>query len=670
MSEEKKEELGKEEQSKITEEVNVAAEDTVDKGDVDQEQIVYETVNLSKDEEESTLEMEEKIHETDEDDMAKVQENGVKDASSETVSSTRKINPVYIGLFALLVVVAIIWKSGSLSFMDSKTNMPIAYAKEDALYLYDLKNEPYKVTEKLSDGGNYHYYYSAWGVECSEDAKVLYYCSHVQADGTFQLYRRGVDSTAGDGTLIGEHVIDYKVSKNGDACVYLTQDAQGKTNLYSYNGEKVLISEDIPLVQDAYFLSSDGKFVAYRKQVDQQTVNFYAKTIGKEGETLLGESLENTAYAKEADRVYFVISKGGSYSIYVYAFGGKAILIADKATAMELLANGKDLLYCTQTDTKIKCSDVIIDDTVQDNTDKTQQSKAVTADKNKTSKEIKNPLYAALKDQKWDSPMQNCYIWSDGKVIEVAKEVLNATVVQDESGYVLYSTIDVSSVNPVKISQIQSEEEARYIYFSSLSAAPRLTYLVKPGNTAAPVEKTNIDSQGFLVSSNKDKVAFQEIDAQTGNTKLFSATLGSNGTLSDYQEIAAGTQNASYTGKGGTLFYMTDFSGAMGRLNTFSNGETKSVSEKVSGFSVADDLDIAYFISNTNELTGNGTLQFVENGVVTDIDTEVFCMQYKGNGNLVYIKNYNIESGKGDLYYWNGKESKKLDEGITSIFIY
>ena len=46
------------------------------------------------------------------------------------------------------------------------------------------------------------------------------------------------------------------------------------------------------------------------------------------------------------------------------------------------------------------------------------------------------------------------------------------------------------------------------------------------------------------------------------------------------------------------------------------------------------------------------------------------CMQYKYNGKLAYLKNYDYTANKGDLYYYDGNESKEIDTGITAIFMY
>ena len=378
MSEEKKEELEQKEPSEVSEEM-VSIEESAE-----------------KDSEEDNTEPNIQPNEM---------ENAPQAILEEETAPRKKAKPAYTILLIALLALGLFWRGGMLPSGGNKVAMPVAYAKGDALYLYDLKNEPYQITDKLSAGGNYHYYYSAWGVNCTEDAKMLYYCSDVDKNGTFRLYRKELSSPEQEGVLIDEKVMDYQVSKNGEVCAYLVQDEQGGTNLTVYNGQKHLITKEIPLLQDAYLLSQNGKYIAYQKQVGQNEMNLYVNTIGTEGETLLGEGLQMTAFAKNADCIYYVVTKGKSYNIYTYSFGQKATLIAEKATAMELLENGKDLMYCTQSDSKIKCKDIIVNDTAQAEGEK---------------KASKNPLYTSLENQEWDSPMQNCYVWSDGKVTEVA----------------------------------------------------------------------------------------------------------------------------------------------------------------------------------------------------------------------------------------------------------
>ena len=66
---------------------------------------------------------------------------------------------IVIGLIALIAIVAYAWMNP----MGKAVDTGILYTKDDNLYYYDLKNAPYQVQEGLSNGGTYHYFYTAWG---------------------------------------------------------------------------------------------------------------------------------------------------------------------------------------------------------------------------------------------------------------------------------------------------------------------------------------------------------------------------------------------------------------------------------------------------------------------------------------------------------------------------
>ena len=80
--------------------------------------------------------------------------------------------------------------------------------------------------------------------------------------------------------------------------------------------------------------------------------------------------------------------------------------------------------------------------------------------------------------------------------------------------------------------------------------------------------------------------------------------------------------------------------------------------------------DAVYYVADADAATGNGELRAWDGKTETTIAKDVFAFQYKENGKLVYIGKYDVNAGVGDLYYYNGKEARKLDTGITAIFIY
>jgi hypothetical protein len=97
----------------------------------------------------------------------------------------------------------------------------VFYAKENDLYYYDMKNEPYLVQEDISAGGSYNYFYSAWGAGMVEEGDWAYYTANVDETGAADLYCRDMTDPAAQPILIDSDVVDYKASKDGSVVAYL-----------------------------------------------------------------------------------------------------------------------------------------------------------------------------------------------------------------------------------------------------------------------------------------------------------------------------------------------------------------------------------------------------------------------------------------------------------------
>lgn len=601
-------------------------------------------------------------------------------APKEAGAKEKPVKGMMIGLIIIVIGLLVCWK-GSLFSADKKADLPIAYAKDNALYMDDLKNEPYKVADGISSGGSYNYYYTAWGVNPSEDGKVAYYIKDVKTDGTFDLYKKSTDAKSQDNELVGKGVASYRISKDGSVCAYVKLDEEKGAVLYANSGKgEILLAEGIVMDEKAYDLDKDGSFVIFGKETTEGKMELCsAATSGGEVKTLT-KSLAQYILAAETGKVYFVGEKAGSYDIYEYTFGSEPKLIANKVTAMELMGNGKELFYCTQSAETIKTSDIIEDDLAKKDAavkkpDADNGTEGNKADYDKAMEEYnakatRDTMRSALKEDTMESPLQTCYIWSDGKAVEVGKDLLNAKAVEDKNDYVLISKIDTSHVEKIKLSAVHSIDEAKYMYFMSLSQAPKSLHLLKVGKKAAELERVNMVSDSLSIAPEQNRIVFTEVDTITGGTKLVTAALGGDGRVSDYADVAANAEKAVFCGKGDSLVYLTEYNNGMGKLNVFSGKEAVVLSEKVSGYRVSEDSNAVYYICDTNMNTGNGSLKMFADGKTTDLDSDVFAMQYKGNGKLVYMKNYDIASGKGDLYYWNGRETRLIDKGVSSIFIY
>ena len=124
---------------------------------------------------------------------------------------------IVIGLVALIAILAYAWMNP----MGQVADTGVLYTKDDNLYYYDLKNEPYLVQEGLSNGGTYHYFYTAWGAGVTEDGSCLFYSDDVDENGGFVLYRKDAKAAEAKAVQIDTDVYDYMASKDGKVAAYL-----------------------------------------------------------------------------------------------------------------------------------------------------------------------------------------------------------------------------------------------------------------------------------------------------------------------------------------------------------------------------------------------------------------------------------------------------------------
>lgn len=413
---------------------------------------------------------------------------------------------IVIGLIALIAIVAYAWMNP----MGKAVDTGILYTKDDNLYYYDLKNEPYQVQEGLSNGGTYHYFYTAWGASVTEDGSYLYFSDDIDENGAFVLYRRD--------------------AKNADA-----KAAQIDTDVYDYMASK------------------DGKVVAYLK---------------KSGET---------------------------YALCVY--DGKQVQRDEIRKAMK---NGEGF----------------------------------------------EPL------------LQECYVLTGGKSVRVAGDVVAAVGVDSKQTYVAgYKTKEFT---PMHLSVMDGGlDMVEYIYYMSLNYGGMEVFLADTTGKVNLLSGSQPQLDGLKLSENGKKAAYLDTDANTGDTILVEIELGKE----KAETVATNVQSFGYIGN--TLIYYFDYTEGVGTLGA---AGSKTTIANASGVQFTEDA--VYYVADADAATGNGELRAWDGKTETAIAKDVFAFQYKENGKLVYIGKYDVNAGVGDLYYYDGKKARKLDTGITAIFIY
>lgn len=573
---------------------------------------------------------------------------------------------IVLGLIVLFSLIAVAAKaiSGNTGY-EQRASFPVVYAKDNALYVMQPDQQPQQLTDQISNGGNYHYYYSAWGTAFSEAGDQLYYGVGLSEAGLMDLYSVDLEDAEAGGTLLAEQVFDYTLSNDGSVVAYLTEGENGY-DLSVYNGVAVAqVAEGLELVEGCYTLSPDGNYVVYQLPQTDGSNSLCVYGIHDGQETVLTEeALETYTMAEESNTVYYVLQQSDGYALYEYAYGNKPTMVAEGITYLEILPNGKDVLYCKTGEEKIPYSQILLDDVAQSDADLSANEEGY------EQKQQRDKLRELMEEGEGMDPiLQECYLWSAGEAVLLAKDVLSATGADSEQPYVVCYTLNTAEAEQVPLSQVTNEEEIVYYYYMQLaqSAKPQVLLADATGNTVL-LEGENVSATGVILCDNASKVAYFDVSLTDGTKTLMCADLTSSG-LQNVVGVAENVETAAFLGHGKTLAYYYDYVSGIGALGVYQGRDAQLISENASGVYFAEDMEALYYIENADETTGNGDLLCFRNGKATVLDSNVFCLQYKNNGTLAYLKGYDYITGLGDLSYYNGKEAVAVDSGVTALFL-
>ncbi|CDC24860.1 putative uncharacterized protein [Firmicutes bacterium CAG:466] len=564
---------------------------------------------------------------------------------------------IIVGLLVFIGVLALCWKMvGPVG--EVHADKGIAYAKDNNLYIYDLENDTYVAAEGISAGGQYNQYYSAWGTTFNEDGSGLYYSTNVRTDGTFDLYYKGVNADS-EGVLVGEAVADYMPTKDGAAAIFVKTTADGAADLYQFvNGTSTLVESNILPESGSYAISNDGSFVMYRKSGDNGTALYAKGTAEGEEAVCIHENAATAMMTSDTGEIYFAGAEGEGYAAFVYAYGTEPVKIMDEVTYLEVMPNGKDVLLMGPTEGLVTYDSIIEDDL--------EESDALLTEADGDAYQAKlqrDAIRTAMEGGEGFEPvLQKVYMYSNGKLTEVAAGTISAVSVENDRPYaVCYAAGDMEKM---PISQLGSLEDAERGYYMTLMYTEPKILVVNATGGSWQLEGKNISPANVFLSDDGTMVGYYETDTLTGATMLNIAKLGAEPSFT-MENVEA----ADFLGTTHDVAYFKDYENGLGTMGVWDGGDPVEV-ESVGGVHFAVDQNAVYYINNIDQQNGNGDLHVMANGEDTLIDSGVYSMQYKYNGRLAYLKNYDYTANRGDLYYYDGKESKEIDTGITAIFMY
>lgn len=534
---------------------------------------------------------------------------------------------------------------------QQKDNSALAYAKDNALYTYDLKHEPKMVFEGISDGGAYNYYYAAWGAGFQKDSSGGHFLGNVDENNVGDLY--SVDAKSGDCKLIDEDVLDYVSADKGTELLYVKEEA-GAGSLYLYYGEQMKIATNVSLAGDAFGFNKKEKFIYYLTEDGK----LYAYQLSTGQETMLGEKVSGCFLAKESNTLYFaavVTSLDEAHNaLYRYEFGKSVETVLDESVPVsyfEVLPDGETLLYCIMEGT-IPYTDLIEDDVTD----------LATAAHPEVVGEVREAMEEGLGIE---SILQKAYLMKGKDTIEIDKSIIGLVALDDDSGF----TVGYAAEAPekIKLSTLTALEDVEYQYFTHLITLKGETFLVDKNGDSYVLSDTAATPATIRVSGDGARVAYLSTDPATGDTVLKTEILGE---ADSAVVVAKNVDEMDFLGDGQQLAYYYDYNAGGGRLALWETGESTQISSNVVGVFYAKDDAAVYYVNQPDPNTGRGDLCMYRRGQEVVLQKDTFGFQYRGNGRVAIVTGYDFEDELGDLYYWNGDQSVELDTDITAVYMY
>lgn len=580
------------------------------------------------------------------------------EAPKQAAKQESNLLQIILGLAALAAMLVFCW-TADLGTVQKIPEKGVLYAKDDALYLYDEKAESYLLQEDLSAGGAYHYFYSAWGAEIVDSGKYAYYPVNIAKEGTFSLYRKTLAESVSEGDRIADGVVAYQASADGETAAYLTAEGENLIlHLYQAEGTKTevcVIAEGLHLTEDVFTLSEDGKYLIY---IDAYGMLCVVETDTPMQSRKLTDSAE--LYALAEDALYFVAKGDNAYCIYSYDFKGEPTVVAENAAYMELMPNGRDLLYSCVPAEQISYAELIADDMAQADAALQEGEEGYEA------KQMRDEIREAMKNGEGISPiLQECYVLTGGRAVKVADNVISAIPVQGERSFV--TGYRMEEVEKIPLSLVEGGlDMVQYLYYMSLMYGEQQTFLADTRGNCEILTGDAIQPDSMRISADGKHAAYLMQEPMTGKNILMHMEIGK---AAQAETVEMGVETFAFLGGSNELGYYYDYADGKGTVETYGVSSTM-LTPNAAGVQYASDEAALYLLqlSEETEEAGTGTLSCWNGKEFVEIDEEVFAFFYHGNGKVVYLKEYDVTTGKGNLFWFDGTDTHLVDTDITAIF--
>lgn len=576
-------------------------------------------------------------------------------------------------LTSLLLITSI---TGCSNSSDSSVNA--IYSKDNKLVISNGKDKRI-LSDKMSDGGNFNYYYVGWGVEYNNDKTGIYFQSDVAENGNFILNFQ--DLNTNKKVKISENVYSFKSSSTPSvAYVKDAKDSVGTLCLYK-DGKENIIDDGILVSEAVYEISCDGNYIAYLKNENQKEC-LYLYDFNKNSSIKLGEDIAQFILPQSGDSVFYVEKDKENiddYNIIKKSFSGESKLLAKRATALLPIENKKDIIFMTNNGEEIGYSEILDDDLYEKDKKITEPKSENYTEKNVANYEtdrleyenkiIRDNLRKEIEGKSFYDYKDDVYVYRNGEAILIEEDVIEAKALNNDGSIMLYSKLEEFQFEKLKISEFSDIDSLMEEFYNKLNSEKKDVYVSIEGSEPHKIPIDNVSIYDFQISKdNKMITFFANSSLDTGSSELYYITIDDSGKLSSPEKIADNVYSVQMSPIDNTIAYMTDYDGVSGTLNVFNNGKIHEVSSTANNYRFGIDESTIYYTDEFNEESLRAVLHEYKDGKSRQIDENVFIIDCKGKGGVVYFKDFDLDNNYGDVYIYNGKKSILIDKQVSCMF--
>ena len=557
---------------------------------------------------------------------------------------------------------------------ESKYNTAV-YIKGDSMYTLSVseKDAEPRAMQMLSDDAydimNLDYLMDSLELSAtlSKDGSKLFYFSYT-GGGTELYYMDLKDKNAAPVCISGGNVWSFSVNESATIVTFLRDG----DNLYQYDmqsGKTEKIASDLAGYMKYFMTSRDGSKIAYftksglylRSELGQ------VEKLGNSGCAPCGsDDMLTTIYYKDEDNTLFCNKTGKA---------GDSFKIADDVLDVSVSGNG---VYYTTDNGNVSMYDYIDKDLLSVDPDSLERPEHPFSFEYDTDAEYRaameqyeadmevyehaNDLLKLKEDLLGKQYLLETLHYFDGSQSSVVAEdvihgsvdlATNRAIDQSHTAAVLAYA---ACPDPEKAAALTADDLEAIIESSDSSASSEIYNKIRSSAVAVNGTAYALDLNVWTINPSEDgqTVYITTKNPDNSDIDLYQAGISGN-SLQTPTQIASDISYWKIVGNN-AVFWKDSA--------VFVNG-VRIDDDVHSHVAFQDDGSFVYLIGEEDD--NSYQLKSYKDGEITTIAGDVFDFGFTTGGDLLYLRDYNVNRCAGTLYLYNGKDSTKLDDDVAAI---